>query len=214
MHEINVGYDVIKENAKMAEKIKEILGEKGIKSFNIMGAIGSGKSSLIEKIVKRFKNFKFCIIAGDVVSEIDEKRLKRLQIPVVGISTGKECHLDAHMVFHALEKVDLSADVLLIENVGNLICPADFDLGEDVRVVVVSTSEGDDIIYKHPMIFKLADWVVINKCDIKDYVGASPEKMRENVLSLNPKAKVFLTSTKTGYGMEEFFKEFERCVTG
>ena len=161
-----------------------------------MGAIGSGKTTLIEEAIKQFKEkYKIAVIAGDVIAEMDAFRFRKLGVPTIPVNTGKECHLDAKLVEKALNEIDLeNTDLLIIENVGNLICPVDFNLGEHLRVVIVSVTEGDDIILKHPMIFKTAELAIINKVDIAHAVDVNAEKMREDILSLNHGVPVILTS--------------------
>ncbi|MBU4075854.1 MAG: hydrogenase nickel incorporation protein HypB [Euryarchaeota archaeon] len=136
VEEINIGYDVLEANSKLARKNRNILDEFRITAFNIMGAIGSGKTMLVEKTIERIgKSFRIGAIAGDVVARLDASRFEKSGIPVVGLNTGKECHLDAHLVEHGLNSLPLdSLDILFIENVGNLICPTDYELGEHKMV--------------------------------------------------------------------------------
>jgi hydrogenase nickel incorporation protein HypB len=143
-----------------------------------------------------------------VVSEYDERRFKDLGVPTVGLNTGRECHLDAHMVQHGLEHLeeltDLNeVDVLFIENVGNLVCPADFPIGAHLRVIVVSATEGEDVIGKHPMMIRKGDVLVVNKIDLADACGVSPETMVRTAKEINPNLATYLTSIKTGEGMAE-----------
>ncbi len=196
MHVIHMGHDVYKANDKIAEKNRKKLDKHQIFSVNVMGAIGSGKTTLIEEVIRHLKDkYKIAVIAGDVIAEMDSSRFRKLDVPTVPVNTGKECHLDAKLVEKALDEIDLNnTDLLLIENVGNLICPVDFKLGEHLRVVIVSVTEGDDIILKHPMIFKTAELAIINKVDIAHAVDVDAEKMREDILSLNPNVPVILTS--------------------
>ncbi|WP_048174546.1 hydrogenase nickel incorporation protein HypB [Methanosarcina siciliae] len=196
MHVIHMGHDVFKANDKVAEKNRKNLDKHGVFSVNVMGAIGSGKTTLIEEVVKYFKEkYRTAVIAGDVIADMDASRFRKLGVPTIPVNTGKECHLDAKLVEKALEEVDLdNTDLLIIENVGNLICPVDFKLGEHLRVVVVSVTEGDDIILKHPMIFKTSELAIINKVDIAHAVDVDAEKMRDDIHSLNPDIPVILTS--------------------
>jgi hydrogenase nickel incorporation protein HypB len=191
-----MGHDVYKANDKIAEKNRKKLDKHQVFSVNVMGAIGSGKTTLIEEAIKHLsEKYRIAVIAGDVIAEMDASRFIKLGVPTIPVNTGKECHLDAKLVEKALDEIDLdSTDLLLIENVGNLICPVDFKLGEHLRIVIVSVTEGDDIILKHPMIFKTAELAIINKVDIAHAVDVNTEKMREDILSLNPKMPVLLTS--------------------
>ncbi len=196
MHVIHMGHDVYKANDKIAEKNRKKLDKHQVFSVNVMGAIGSGKTTLIEEAIKHLsEKYRIAVIAGDVIAEMDASRFIKLGVPTIPVNTGKECHLDAKLVEKALDEIDLdSTDLLLIENVGNLICPVDFKLGEHLRIVIVSVTEGDDIILKHPMIFKTAELAIINKVDIAHAVDVNAEKMREDILSLNPNVPVLLTS--------------------
>ncbi len=204
MHVIEMGKDILKINREIAKKNRKLFDENEIFAVNIMGAIGSGKTSMIESLVERLNEFRIAAIAGDVISDLDSKRLKKLGIPTIGVNTGKECHLDAHLVEHSIKKLPLKdIDILFIENVGNLICPVDFDLGSQKRIILVSVTEGDDTVEKHPMIFVTSDAAIINKIDIADAVNASPGKMKNDAIRLNSKLAVFLTSIKTGEGVDE-----------
>jgi hydrogenase nickel incorporation protein HypB len=196
MHVINVGHDVFKANDKIAEKNRKNLDKHGVLAVNIMGAIGSGKTTLIEEAIKALKDkYRIAVIAGDVIAEMDASRFRKLDVPTVPANTGKECHLDAKLVEKALKEIDLkNTDLLIIENVGNLICPVDFKLGEHLRIVAVSVTEGDDIILKHPMIFKTAELAVINKVDLAAAVDVDPEKMVSDIQALNPEVPILLTS--------------------
>jgi hydrogenase nickel incorporation protein HypB len=204
--EVAIGYDVLAVNAELARRNRSNLDKFGITAFNIMGAIGSGKTLLIEKTIEQIgKSGRVGAIAGDVVARIDAARFEKYGIPVIGLNTGKECHLDAHLVEHGLEKLPLdSLDILFIENVGNLICPADYELGEHKRVVIVSVSEGDDIVEKHPTIFTMADLIIVNKIDIAEAVNADADKMVKDARIINPRIDVLKMSLKTGEGFEEW----------
>ncbi|HII90709.1 MAG TPA: hydrogenase nickel incorporation protein HypB [Methanosarcina sp.] len=211
MHVIDMGHDVYKANDKVAEKNKKKLDKYQVFSVNVMGAIGSGKTTLIEEVIRQLKDkYRIAVIAGDVIAEMDSSRFRKLDVPTIPVNTGKECHLDAKLVEKALDEVDLNnTDLLLIENVGNLICPVDFKLGEHLRVVIVSVTEGDDIILKHPMIFKTSDLAVINKVDIAHAVDVDAEKMRDDILSLNPNVPVILTSKHDWESLETWISFIE-----
>jgi hydrogenase nickel incorporation protein HypB len=205
MHVIGMGKDVFEINKKIAERNRKTFDDAGVLAINFMGAIGSGKTAMIEVLHKKLKGYKIAAIAGDIISDLDANRLKKLGIPVIGVNTGKECHLDAHLVEHATDHFDLKEiDILFVENVGNLICPVDFDLGTQLNVTIVSVSEGDDTVEKHPMIFVSSDAAVINKIDIAEAVDADAEKMRKDALHINSKLKVFMTSIRKDKGIDEF----------
>ncbi|WP_456436181.1 hydrogenase nickel incorporation protein HypB [Methanopyrus sp.] len=207
--EVDVSEDLLEVNRNLAREVRETLDEHNVRAVEVLGSIGSGKTSLIEWIVKEYGGeYSFAVIAGDVVSEYDESRFKDLGVPTVGLNTGRECHLDAHMVQHGLEHLeeltDLDeVDVLFIENVGNLVCPADFPIGAHLRVIVVSATEGEDVIGKHPMMIRRGDVLVVNKIDLADACGVSPETMVSTAKEINPDLEVYLTSIKTGEGMAE-----------
>lgn len=201
--EVEVQHDIMVANRKLARKNQRILDKDQVFSVDVVGAIGSGKTSLIEALIDAM-NYEIGVIAGDVISKYDAGRFEKHNVPVVGLNTGKECHLDAHLVEHALHDMPLKEiDILFIENVGNLICPVDFDLGSHMRMVVISVTEGDDTVEKHPLIFQDADLVVINKVDLADAVGADSDKMVNDVKEINPDVKVIKTSLKTGTGFNE-----------
>ncbi|ADG13324.1 hydrogenase nickel incorporation protein HypB [Methanocaldococcus infernus] len=214
MHKIGVieiAKDIIKANKRLAEENRKLLDKYNVKAIDFMGAIGSGKTLLIEKLIEHLKDeYRIACIAGDVIAKYDAERFKKYDVEVVPLNTGKECHLDAHLVKHALEELNLEEiDYLFIENVGNLICPTDFDLGAHKRILVVSTTEGDDIIAKHPHIVRVSDLVAINKIDLANYVGADVEKMVRDAKTINPNAKVVKLSLKTMEGFNEIL-EFVR----
>jgi hydrogenase nickel incorporation protein HypB len=201
--EVEVQHDIMVANRKLARRNQRILDKDRVFSVDVVGAIGSGKTSLIEAIIDAV-DYKIGVIAGDVISKYDAGRFEKHGVPVVGLNTGKECHLDAHLVEHALHDLPLEdIDVLFIENVGNLICPVDFDLGSHMRMVVISVTEGDDTVEKHPLIFQDADLVVINKVDLADAVGADSDKMVSDVAEINPEVQVIKTSLKTGKGFDD-----------
>ena len=213
MHRIEVDaeYDVLSLNKRLAKENREFLSKHGVVAINVMGAIGSGKTLLIEKTIDALKDeIKIGAILGDVVAKDDYERVARHGIKAEPLNTGKECHLDAHLVHHVIEKFG-DVDVLFIENVGNLICPVDFDLGENYRVVMVSVTEGDDVVKKHPEIFRLADVIIINKITLAEAVEADVDKMVNDAKSLNPKAKIIKMDLKKNIGFEEWL-EWLRCA--
>lgn len=207
--DIEVQKNIMDANKKLADRNKKNLEDKGIFCIDFVGAIGSGKTTLIEEIIEN-TDYSIGVLAGDVISKFDAGRIEEHNVPVVGLNTGKECHLDAHLVGHGLGDLPLDdIDLLIIENVGNLICPVDFDLGSHMRIVVVSVTEGDDTVEKHPMIFQSADLVVINKVDIADAVGADADKMVRDAKEINPNVEVIKSSLKEGFGLSEIIESIK-----
>lgn len=209
MHIVQVGmeYDVLKENNALANSNFRLLKEHGIKTIEFMGSIGSGKTSLIIKLAEKMKDkgLRVCAIAGDVTGEDDLRRMKASGLDAVNCNTGHECHLDANLVKKSLDKMDLDKyDVIFIENVGNLVCPADFPLGADYRVVVISTTEGDDMVRKHHDIFLHSDVAILNKMDIADAVGVDPDVIIKDYNELTGGLKnMYVCSTRTEEGVDK-----------
>lgn len=207
--DIEVQKNIMEANNKLADKNRKNFEDHDIFCVDFVGAIGSGKTSLIEDIIEN-TDYDVGVIAGDVISEFDAGRIEKHDVPVVGLNTGKECHLDAHLVSHGVGDLPLDdINLLIIENVGNLICPVDFALGSHMRIVVVSVTEGDDTVEKHPLIFQDADAVVINKIDLADAVGADADKMVEDAKKLNPDVRIIKSSLKTGEGLDEIIEAIE-----
>jgi len=209
MHIVQVGmeFDVLKENNKIANSNYRLMKENGIRAIEFMGSIGSGKTTLIIKLAERMrkKGLIACAIAGDVTGDDDQKRMKESGLEAVNCNTGHECHLDANLVRKSLEKIDLGKyDVILIENVGNLVCPADFPLGADYRVVVISTTEGDDMVRKHHDIFLHSDVAILNKMDIADAVGVDPNVIMDDYRKLTGGLKtMYECSARAEGGIDE-----------
>ena len=215
MHIVQVGmeYDVLKENNKIANSNYRLLKENGVKTIEFMGSIGSGKTTLIVKLAEKIrkKGLKVCAIAGDVAGDDDQKRMRESGLEAVNCNTGHECHLDANLVRKSLDKIDLGkCDVVFIENVGNLVCPADFPLGADYRVVVISTTEGDDMVRKHHDIFLHSDVAILNKIDIADAVGVDPSVIMEDYRKLTGGLKtMYGCSARTEGGIDEIMSVLE-----
>jgi len=206
---IEMETDVLAENRRLAQENLRRLRSIGIKSVDVMGSIGSGKTALIVRMatMMREHGLRVGAIAGDVSGEDDYTIFKQSGIVSVNVNTGKECHLDAHLIEHATEDMDLDQlDFLFIENVGNLVCPADFPLGTDHRMVVISPTEGDDMVNKHPQIFLEAEIAVLNKIDLLPYLDASVDRLIADYSRVRKRSKLHLTSAKTGEGTEELLK--------
>jgi hydrogenase nickel incorporation protein HypB len=207
MHEIKTGFgDILRRQLELAERNYELLTDRGIRAFNVMGAIGSGKTSLILRLAESLgaKGIRVGAIAGDVAGDDDYRRFIASSLPALSINTGDDCHLDAHRVGHALEDFPLSAvDVIFIENVGNLVCPADFPLGTEGDLVVISVTEGEDMVRKHPKMFAQTDVIAINKVDLARVVGVDPQRIVADYRKVNPHGRAVLTDARSGRGVEE-----------
>lgn len=203
---IKVLKDITTANDAIAAQNRQVLDEHNILTINLMSSPGSGKTSLILQTIKQFKDrVQLGVIEGDVASKIDADRIGKEGIPVVQINTGGGCSLEAHMIGTALRKLPLNKiDVLIIENVGNLICPAEFALGEHKKVVIASIPEGDDKPAKYPVIFTEADVVVINKVDMRPHFDFDLPRFRKHIEGLNPKVTIFEVSCRTGEGIADW----------
>jgi hydrogenase nickel incorporation protein HypB len=208
IYDVELAEDLLKANQRLAEENKRFLQRNGVRAIDVMGAIGSGKTSLIEKLVQLLKSrYKIAVFKGDLTTTIDAELIARHGVETVAINTGKECHLDANLVRKALQKLNLNnINLLFIENVGNLICPAEFPLGSDKRVVVVSVTEGPYMVVKHPFIFMEADVVAINKKDLAEAMNVDVKKLEKDVKMINPKAAVVATNCRTGEGVDNVAK--------
>lgn len=209
--DIELDVNILEANRKLAVENKELLQKNGVKAIDVMGSIGSGKTSLIEKLVQNLKGkYRMAAFKGDLTTTIDAELIARHGVKVVPINTGKECHLDANLVKKALKRIDLKdVDLLFIENVGNLICPAEFPLGSDKRIVVISVTEGPYMVVKHPFIFMDADVVVINKLDLAQAMGVDVKKLEKDAKAINPKAKVVATNCRSGEGITKVIDALE-----
>ena len=214
---VEIVKDILSANEQIALENRRLFDEKGVFVLNIMAAPGAGKTSLIERTIESLRDrLRIGAIEGDVASTIDADRIARLGVPVVQINTGGTCHLDANMVRVALPRLPLDeTDLLLIENVGNLICPTAFALGEHLKVIVASTPEGDDKPYKYPAMFSVVDVLVLNKVDLLPLLEFDLGYFRRGVEALNPDVAFFPVSCKTGEGVQEWVDWLvERCRAG
>jgi len=199
---IEIVKNILDANDQVASLNREFLDTLKVFTINIMSSPGAGKTSLILETVRRLDSL-VAVIEGDVASSIDSEKMADSGIPVVQINTGGNCHLDASMVREAIKKLSLDGiKYLFIENVGNLICPASFDLGEHIRVAISSVPEGDDKPYKYPGLFSMVDAVILNKMDLMPYIDFDYERFRNGITAVNKKAKIFQVSCKTKEGID------------
>jgi hydrogenase nickel incorporation protein HypB len=206
---IELNEDLLANNDKLAEQNRQNLKELEIKSIDFVGAIGAGKTALIEAIVKKLsKEYRILVINGDVTTRIDADRINKHGVKTIQINTGRECSLNSYHISQVIKNTDLQQiDFVFIENVGNLICPSDFILGTDKRVVIVSITEGPWVIRKHPMLFKSSDIAVINKIDLRDVVEVNIEEMIKDAEKINPNLKIITTSAVTEENIENLINE-------
>ena len=208
---IKVLQNILDANDQIANRNRQVLDKNKVLAINIMSSPGAGKTSLILQTIDRLKDkVKIAVIEGDIASSIDADRISEEGIPVVQINTGGACHLDANMVSNALDSLPLGEiDLLLIENVGNLVCPAEFKTGAHKRMMLLSLPEGDDKPYKYPLMFTESEVIVINKIDFLPFLDFDFTSFHRAVTGLNPKAKLFQVSCKTGEGIEEWVSWLE-----
>lgn len=205
IYDIELEHSLLEANAKLARENRALLDKRGITAIDIMGAIGSGKTTLITRLVERLKEqLGIAVFNGDATTAHDTDLIASQGVPLVQIATINGCHLDANLVGKGLQQIDLrNLDLILIENIGNLICPAEFPLGSKSRVVVVSVTEGPHMIKKHPHMFLGAQVVIINKIEVAEVMGVPVAQLERDVHNLNPKIRVIPTSCKTGAGLDE-----------
>jgi hydrogenase nickel incorporation protein HypB len=207
-HEIKVETDILTQNKMLAERNRGYFEARNILALNLVSSPGSGKTSLLERTLRELKkDLKFSVIEGDQQTMNDANRIAETGVPVVQINTGNGCHLDADMINHAVKKLDIpEKSILFIENVGNLVCPSLFDLGENFRVVVISVTEGEDKPLKYPNMFHSSQLCIINKTDLLPYVDFDVAKAREYALRVNHHLEFIELSVKTGEGMQQWYE--------
>jgi hydrogenase nickel incorporation protein HypB len=214
--EVKIVQNVLAANDLLAQELREVFTSKNNFVINLLSSPGAGKTSLLEETIKRLKgNSQIAVIEGDIAGDHDARRIAALGIPVVQINTGGTCHLDARMVKSALAELDLTrVNVLFIENVGNLVCPASFKLGEDLRVVILSTPEGNDKVKKYPLAFRESQAVVINKVDLLSHVDFDLDQTRRDIRDINTQSEIFALSCKTGEGLDFWVNFLKGKVQG
>jgi hydrogenase nickel incorporation protein HypB len=202
--EIKVLKDILGANDQIAAKNRELMTTHKVFAVNVMASPGAGKTSVVVQTIRALKNkVRIGVIEGDISSSIDAETVAKENVPVVQINTGGECHLESFQVQNALNNMPLpDIDLLLIENVGNLVCPAEFSIGEDLKVLIASVPEGDDKPYKYPLMFNTVDAIVLNKLDLLPYVKFDVAGFTKTVKTINPKVQLFKVSCTTGEGIQ------------
>ncbi|MBP3426948.1 MAG: hydrogenase nickel incorporation protein HypB [Clostridia bacterium] len=203
--EIKVMHQIMEWNEDVSDQVKATLAEHRICLINVMGSPGAGKTSLIVKLIAALRDeYRIGVIEGDIAGQIDAETIDKLGIPVVQLDTDGACHIEAESVRHMLPLFDLEQlDVLIVENIGNLVCPAEFNIGEAFRVALLSVPEGDDKVHKYPLMFATSDAVVMHKYDMLPYFDFDDKRVENDAKGVNPQVKVFRASSRTGEGMEE-----------
>ena len=211
---IQIEQDILAKNNAYAAANRAVFAERGMLALNLLSSPGSGKTALLVETIKRLKDrFAIAVIEGDQQTSADAARIRETGVPAIQINTGKGCHLDGHMVGHALE--DLSpapGSILFIENVGNLVCPAAFDLGEAYKVVILSVTEGEDKPLKYPDMFAAADLILVNKIDLLPHLDFDIAQAVGNMRKVNPAVKVLEVSARSGAGLERWIAWIEAAL--
>jgi hydrogenase nickel incorporation protein HypB len=200
---VKVATKILEANDRIAAENRKVFDGAGVFVINLMSGPGAGKTTLLERTLAKKGGLKIGVIEGDIAGSDDAERIERYGAPVVQINTGGACHLDANMISDVLGDVPLSElDVLFIENVGNLVCPAEFKVGEDMKVMLLSIAEGHDKPLKYPLMFQESSALILNKIDLVPYTDVDMGKIRKDALSLNPGLRIFEVSCRTGEGID------------
>jgi len=209
--EIKVVKHILEANEVIASQNRKLFEEKGIYVANLMGSPGAGKTTLLEKTIEKLKETKsIAVIEGDIETSRDAERIAAHAIPTVQINTGGACHLDGNMVRGGLEGFDLDQiDLLIVENVGNLVCPAEFKIGENDKAMIISVTEGDDKPEKYPLMFQVSSVLLLNKIDLLPYLDFDMERFQSDAFKVNPRLKIMNISCKTGEGLDNWFRWIE-----
>ncbi len=205
---VKVVTNILEANDRIAAENRKMFEEAGVYVINLMSGPGAGKTSLLEKTISELNGkIRIGVIEGDIAGTDDAQRIENLGVPVVQINTGGACHLDANMIREVMNDLPLKdLDLLIIENVGNLVCPAEFKIGEDIKIMVLSIAEGHDKPLKYPLMFQESSALLLNKIDLLPYTNADTGKMKKDSLSLNPNLKIFEVSCRTGEGISDWTK--------
>jgi len=202
---IQVVKQILEWNEDVSREVAASLADKKICMVNVMGSPGAGKTSLITALIGKLReNIRIGVIEGDIAGQIDAEKIQAMGIPVVQLQTGGACHIEAMSIQNMLKMFDLDQlDVLFVENIGNLVCPAEFNIGEDLRIAILSIPEGDDKVEKYPLMFATTDALVLNKYDMLPHFDFDEARVKQNALDLNPKIRIFGLSSRSGQGVNE-----------
>jgi hydrogenase nickel incorporation protein HypB len=216
-HVIPVRQGILAKNDHIAEQNRNFFRDRGVLTLNLLSSPGAGKTALIERMAQDLHQLarpvKMSVIVGDLATDNDAQRLRKAGTTAVQITTGTACHLEADMVAQAMSQLDWQGlNLLVIENVGNLVCPASYDLGETIRVVVLSVTEGEDKPLKYPTMFKTADAVLISKVDVTEAVGCDLDLAIENIRRVAPQAQIFQVSARTGAGLDDWYQYLKQAM--
>jgi hydrogenase nickel incorporation protein HypB len=213
---VNVNEDILGANDVIAEALSVRFGQAGVFVMNLMSSPGAGKTSVVLRIIEALAGkHRMGVIEGDLASDVDAQAIAKTNVDVVQINTSGACHLDANMIRSAADKLGLDGKkLIIIENVGNLVCPAEFKVGEDIKVMILSIPEGHDKPLKYPLMFTESNALILNKIDLLPYTDFDMELLRKTVLAMNPKIEIFPVSAKTGEGLELFFNWLDSMVNG
>ena len=209
--EIKVVKNILEANDVIASQNRTLFAEKGIYVLNLMGSPGAGKTTLLEKTIEHCKDKnRIAVIEGDIATSRDAERIAQHAVPAVQINTGGACHLDGNMVRGTLKELNLNQiDLLIVENVGNLVCPAEFTIGENDKAMIISVTEGDDKPKKYPLMFQVSTVLLLNKIDLLPYLDFDIERFQDDARKVNPKLKIISISCKTGEGLDTWFQWIE-----
>jgi len=204
-YDIVIDVDLSKRTSELADRNLELLDEHGVRAIDVLGSVGSGKTTLINGLIDQLKpRMSIAVIAGDITTRIDAERIEVQGVPVVQIQTGGACHLDGEIVRRGMQRLDLDAiDLLIVENVGNLICPAAFPIGAHKRLLVLSVTEGPYMAVKHPIMVRQADVAVINKIDLAEAMRVDVDRLMADVRQVNPEIEVVTTVARDGEGIAD-----------
>ncbi|WP_037999159.1 hydrogenase nickel incorporation protein HypB [Thermacetogenium phaeum] len=214
MVKVRMAAPVLQQNDEVAAENRKVFLQKGVFVLNLMSSPGSGKTSVLERTIEGLSGrLKLGVVEGDIYTTRDAERIEKYGVPVVQINTAGACHLDARMVKPTLEDFDLrEIDLLIVENVGNLVCPAEFDLGEDARAAVLSVTEGNDKPVKYPLVFRESRAVLINKIDLLPYIDCDVDQLEKDLKQINPELMLFRVSARSGEGFEPWLSWLENQV--